>query len=913
MALGPARPSVHVMAVTAEQRQAAASPDGAPAVEPTGQVELLMRDLRSSPQGLSGTEARRRLLQYGPNELHRRGGLKWPAELGRQLTHPLALLLWLAAALSFAVGSRTVAIAVLLVIALNAVFALIQEMQAERAVEALAQFLPQKVRVLRDGASQEIVAVELVPGDVVLVEEGDRIAADMRMISGAVEVDLSTLNGESAPALRSADLIDPSVARIAAQDLLFSGTSATGGEARGVVFATGMRTELGRIAALSERVKEEPSPLETQVRKVAWLIAAIAIAMAVAFVPVAIFGAGLSLKDSIVFAVGLLAGNVPEGLLPVITLALAVAVSLLARRGALVKRLSAVETLGSTDVICTDKTGTLTENRMNPVAVWTLKGEVPLGAEHRKASHDALAPLAEVAWACNNAHLQPDGQNTGDPTEIALLQTAEALGVRFDAAARERARRHQYNFDPQRKLMSTLDACEGHDLLATKGAPEAVLPRCSTAVLAGGEEGRLERADRERVTAAVEGFAGQGLRVLALARKLTTSAAQPPERDDAESGLCFLGLVTMQDPPRPAVADAVARCHAAGIRIILITGDHPLTAAAIAGQVGIGGEDPLIVNAQAFDHRHEQEVRDILATGREVIFARASPETKLQIAEALRSEGHVVAMTGDGVNDAPALRTADIGVAMGRSGTDVAREAIDDGADRRQLRDDRGRDRGGTSGLRQRSQVHPVHLRSRNTGGHTVPSVRARRWRDPAPPDRDADPRLRRRNRDAALACARARPDRAGQHGSPATPPLGGRDPGSDAGARVAVPRRDGLGALACRLLLRPEPCRLAARRSRRRRPSPSPRLPPGHDDDLRRNDRRADRHRLRGQDQARLAAIDRCLQQPLPAARDRGRAGARGSVHLRASAAVAPRNSSAAAERPRVPAALPVHRLGCG
>ena len=245
--------------------------------------------------------------------------------------------------------------------------------------------------MLRDGTPQEIVAVELVPGDIVLVEEGDRIAADMRMISGAVEVDLSTLNGESAPALRSADLIDPSVARIAAQDLLFSGTSATGGEARGVVFATGMRTELGRIAALSERVKEEPSPLETQVRKVAWLIAAIAIAMAVAFVPVAIFGAGLSLKNSIVFAVGLLAGNVPEGLLPVITLALAVAVSLLARRGALVKRLSAVETLGSTDVICTDKTGTLTENRMSPVAVWTLKGEVPLGAEHRTADHDALA------------------------------------------------------------------------------------------------------------------------------------------------------------------------------------------------------------------------------------------------------------------------------------------------------------------------------------------------------------------------------------------------------------------------------------------------------------------------------------------------------------------------------------------
>ena len=229
MTLPQARISVHVMALTVEHSHAPARPDGAAAIEPTERVELLMRDLRSSQQGLSDAEAKRRLLQYGPNELHRRGGMKWPPELARQLTHPLALLLWLAAALSFAVGSESVAIAVLLVIALNALFALIQEMQAERAVEALTEFLPQRARVLRNGVPQETVAVELVPGDVVLVEEGDRIAADMRMISGAVEVDLSTLNGESAPALRSAELIDPSVARIAAEDLLFSGTSATGG------------------------------------------------------------------------------------------------------------------------------------------------------------------------------------------------------------------------------------------------------------------------------------------------------------------------------------------------------------------------------------------------------------------------------------------------------------------------------------------------------------------------------------------------------------------------------------------------------------------------------------------------------------------------------------------------------------
>ncbi|MGC2373377.1 MAG: cation-transporting P-type ATPase [Solirubrobacteraceae bacterium] len=643
-------------------------------------AELLLRDLRSSRQGLSAREAQRRLLQYGPNELRRRGGLKWPGELARQLTHPLALLLWLAAALSFAVGSQTIAIAVLLVILLNALFAFVQEMQAERAVEALAQFLPQQVTVLREGQPSSILAADLVPGDVVVVEEGDRIAADMRLISGALEVDLSTLTGESAPALRSAELLDTGVPRTAARDLLFSGTSATGGEAQGVVFATGMHTELGRIAALSERVKEEPSPLERQVRRIAWLIAGIAIAMAVAFVPVAIFGAGLSFKNSVVFAVGLLAGNVPEGLLPVITLALAVAVRALARRGALVKRLSAVETLGSTDVICTDKTGTLTENRMRPIAAWTVASEIALDAEHaadppRRSADAALEALGETAAACNNAHLEPEGQSSGDPTELALLVAAQALGAHIDTASRERGRTHQYNFDAQRKLMSTLDAEESQDWLHAKGAPESVLPRCTHMLLPNGEQRPFEPSERERVTRQVESFAGQGLRVLALARRSLPSGTQPPKREDAERDLCFLGLVTMRDPPRAEVIEAVSRCHRAGIRIVLITGDHPLTAAAIAGQVGIGGEDPLVVNAQAFDHTHEQEVKHILAGGREVIFARASPETKLQIAEALRGQGHVVAMTGDGVNDAPALRTANIGVAMGRSGTDVAREA----------------------------------------------------------------------------------------------------------------------------------------------------------------------------------------------------------------------------------------------
>ncbi len=655
-------------------------------VDATESAALLLRDLRSSPTGLSTSEAQRRLTQYGPNELRRRGGRRWPGELGRQLTHPLALLLWLATGLSFAVGNQTVAIAVLLVIVLNAAFAFVQEMQAERAVEALARYLPQHVRTLRDGAATTIEAVGLVPGDVVLLEEGDRVAADMRLLSGAVEVDLSTLTGESVSVLRAADLIDHGVPRLNARDLVFSGTTCLEGEARGVVFATGMHTELGRIASLSERVKEQPSPLERQVRRVAWLIAGVAVGMAVAFIPLAIFGAGLSLNDSVVFAVGLLAGNVPEGLLPVITLALAVAVSALARRGALVKRLSAVETLGSTDVICTDKTGTLTENRMRPTAVWTPSGEIALtqddGTVSERVAHDAAAgTLAETAAACNNARLAPTptGDPTGDPTEVAVLSAARALGADVDPEQRERRRERLYNFDPELKLMSTLDGDGPVLWLHTKGAPESVLPRCTTLLCADGSSRPLEAAARERAREQVESYASRGLRVLALARREMPTGTRPCARADAEQELCLLGLVTMFDPPRAEVIDAVRRCHNAGIRVIVITGDHPLTAAAIAAQVGIGagndGARPRAVDASRIDHTHERELHELLGKGEELVFARASPEAKLQIAEALRGEDHVVAMTGDGVNDAPALRVADIGVAMGRSGTDVAREA----------------------------------------------------------------------------------------------------------------------------------------------------------------------------------------------------------------------------------------------
>jgi calcium-translocating P-type ATPase len=656
---------------------AGADGQGLDVEEATG---VLLRDLRTSREGLSSAEAERRARQYGPNELQHHEGKRWPRAVGEQLTQPLALLLWVAAALEFAIGNTTIGIAVVLVVLINATMALFQERQAARAVEALSAYLPERTNSLRDGHPVTVDASELVPGDIILLEEGERVPADVRLVQGALELDMSALTGESVAVLRSAELVDTGVPRLQARDLAFMGSTCTEGEARGVVFATGMHTELGRIASLSQNVKEERSPLEIQVRKLSWLIAAVAVALSVAFVPIAVFVAHLSVKNAVTFAVGLLAGTVPEGLLPVITLALAVSVRDLAKRGAVVKRLSAVETLGTTDVICTDKTGTITENRMRPLATWTQTGLTDLtgsGDETGEHEKDATLPaLAGAAVACNNARLEESGENTGDPTDIGLMMAGRGLGASTDDEQRERNRLALFRFDPRLKLMSTADQVGDERWLHTKGAPESVLSRCETLLPGDGEPIPLDDARRNSIDAQVRDWSGKGIRVIAVARRALPDGPPPEERDEVETELTFLGLVGMEDPPRPEVADAVATCHRAGIRIHMITGDHPLTAAAIGRRVGIGGgKEPRTVMADKIDEMPQAKLTELLSGDEELVFARATPEAKLRIADTLKDLGHVVAMTGDGVNDAPALRTADIGVAMGRSGTDVAREA----------------------------------------------------------------------------------------------------------------------------------------------------------------------------------------------------------------------------------------------
>ncbi|MFJ3175316.1 cation-translocating P-type ATPase [Streptomyces roseus] len=623
--------------------------------DPLEPLPLLRRELRTGPLGLSGREAARRLAVYGPNEVRQTARTSIVRELLRQLAHPLALLLWAAAALAFIAAIAVLGWAIIAVILVNAGFALVQERQAEKAVETLARYLPAQAEVVRDGQTQHVPARDLVPGDLVVLEEGARIPADARLTEGGIEADLSMLTGESTPVERLAGPGLQGMPLLQEPNLVFSGTTATEGQARAIVFATGDRTELGRIAALSQRTRREPSPLERQVKRVAWLIAAVAVVMGAVFLVTGV-AVGLPLTDSLMFAIGLLVANVPEGLLPTITLALAVGVRVLARQGAVIKRLSAVETLGSTNVICTDKTGTLTRNAMRLHELWT--PQQPTGAGQ------VTAELLRAAALCTAVTRESDGRLHGDATEIALVEGAAQHGIPLDLADRDTARRAHFRFDPRLRLMSVVQASDPELMrVIVKGAPEAVLGRLAEGEPAG------------QAQDAAAALAGSGMRVLAVAvRELPSGTAAPEQRQQAERDLRLLGLVGLYDPPRPEVAAAVERCHEAGLTVHIVTGDNGATAAAVARSVGIGVPRLHVVDQSEAIDDHELD-HLLRVPGTEIVFARSSPETKLKVADALRAHGQIVAMTGDGVNDAPALHRAHIGVAMGLSGTDVAREA----------------------------------------------------------------------------------------------------------------------------------------------------------------------------------------------------------------------------------------------
>lgn len=642
-------------------------------------VEEALASLQTTPSGLSSEEAARRLRVFGPNTIERIQGPSLLVRFLQQFLHFFALMLWLAAGLAFVAewqypgqGMRALGIAILGVIFINGVFAFWQEYRAERAVQALQRLLPDTVTTIRSGQPRAIPAPQLVPGDLIRLTAGDTIPADCRITEAfGARVSLATMTGEAAPQARDAE---PSTVEdlLQSRNILLAGTAVVAGDVTAVVFATGMRTEFGQIAHLTQTAGEVQSPLQREIAHLSHLIAVLAILLGLVFFLIG-WWRGLPLWFDALFAIGIIVANVPEGLLPTVTLALAMGSQRMARRHALVRHLPAVETLGSATVICTDKTGTLTENRMTVLRL-TLGMTTSTIADLLQAQKlvEGYRPFFEVARYCHTLATSTDGgrpRYQGDPMEVALVQMAETAMPELPPGTRV----DELPFDSDRKRLSVLYETPHGRMLYTKGALETLLP-CCQGIRCGQEEISLTPSHQEQVLHAQAAMAEQGLRVLAFAYR-----PLPPDisREHWEEHLIYLGLVGLEDPPRPEVPAAIATCRQAGIRVIMVTGDHPLTACAIARQIGlVHTATPQVITGDHLQRLSDVQLHLALEVP-EVIFARVGPGHKMRIVRVLQASGAVVAVTGDGVNDAPALKQGDIGVAMGVVGTDVAKEAAD--------------------------------------------------------------------------------------------------------------------------------------------------------------------------------------------------------------------------------------------
>lgn len=633
-------------------------------------LEEVFRSMLTSAQGLTQAEAEKRRQEYGPNEITERRPVPLYRHFLAQFSHFLAVLLWLAAALCFlsdylrpGEGLLSLGVAILAVILINAIFTFIQEYRAEKAVQALKALLPYQVKVVREGRQRLIPAREVVPGDLFHLEAGDKVPADGRLVEvKLLSVNNAPLTGESDLKFRNAEPYTGDY--LSSPNLVFAGTLTVNGSGLAVALATGMATEFGKIAHLTSGVKTDLSPLQKEIQRVTRLVAVIALSLGVTFFGVGFF-MGRGFWHNFLFAVGIIIANVPEGLLPTVTLALAMGSQRMAKRQALIKNLNSVETLGSVTVICSDKTGTLTQNRMAVNRLWVPDATPP------EAANPARTRLLTIAGLCNNARFDQDAY-MGDPTETALLQAAREAGE-FQGE-----RLAEIPFDSERKRMSTVNRVGDETLVLTKGALETVLPLCRRALLAG-KEVTIDEAQRQTIQAAYHELTDAGLRVMAFAFRPLDSFTphSAPAGNDWEQNLVFTGLAGLADPPRPEVPQAIAKCQAAGIRILMLTGDAGRTAMAVARQIGLTNDHPQVLEGSVLETLSDRDLQTTLAADRDIIFARLTPRHKMRLVSLLMEAGETVAVTGDGVNDAPALKKADIGIAMGLIGTDVAREAAD--------------------------------------------------------------------------------------------------------------------------------------------------------------------------------------------------------------------------------------------
>lgn len=642
-------------------------------------------------QGLSESEVERRRQQYGENRLEQAKGKSAWQILIEQFKSLIIGILAVAATLSFAFSQWVEGIAVLIAIVINTAIGFFTEYKAVRSMEALQKLSSTTTKVRRGGKLQEISAEELVPGDIVVLESGDAIAADLRLIEASgLQVNESSLTGESVPVGKTLEPLEEDVPLAERNDMLYKGTALTRGSGEGVVVATGMKTELGHISELAQQAgQEEKTPLEKRLDELGqwlvWVTIAIVILVAIAGIV-----AGRDVFVMVETAIALAVGAVPEGLPIVATVALARGMWRMAKRNALINKLSAVETLGATSVICTDKTGTLTENQMTVARMVLDSGEIEVTGEglepkgEFKRDNQTINPLddnvlqaaLEVGVLCNNAALQPEGSNesrvVGDPMEVALLVAGAKAGMTREQLLEQMPEVREEAFDPDLKMMATIHEVDTQYRFAVKGAPEAILKAC-TRILTDSGEKPMSKDERNYWKEQNERLAANGLRVLGLAQKIVAVEDAKPYEN-----LMFLGVVGLLDPPRQDVRPAIKECQEAGIRVVMVTGDQPVTARNIAIAVGLTDDEQADV-IQGKDLKNPDELspderRRIVNAS---VLARVSPEQKLNLVTLHQRNQAVVAMTGDGVNDAPALRKADIGVAMGQRGTQVAKEAAD--------------------------------------------------------------------------------------------------------------------------------------------------------------------------------------------------------------------------------------------